>query len=136
MGRPGRRGLARFSVLWKSATEPERSGSNRYRGWEEGRRDALEECIAEDDVVYSVQGRVVHDISVDEEEDGQVDFFSCSDFLFFKAETLDFGKIWCNLHMSAERREAPPPLTIQWAMRRPDRGRAEVGAQTQDEGRP
>lgn len=59
--------------------------------------DIPEEGITQDDVVDAVHLGLVHDISVDEEEYGQVDFFACSNLLFFKAETFDFGKVGSDL---------------------------------------
>lgn len=59
--------------------------------------DVPEEGVTQDYIVYTVHLWLIHDISVDKEEDWQVDFLACSDSLFFKAEALDFGKVWGDL---------------------------------------
>jgi hypothetical protein len=52
-----------------------------------------EECIAENDVVHSVHTGILDDVSVNEEEYWEVDFFARSDLLLFEAEALDLGKV-------------------------------------------
>lgn len=52
-----------------------------------------EEGVAQNDVVDLVQRRVVDDVAVDEEEDGQVDLLARADLLLLEAEALDLGKV-------------------------------------------
>lgn len=66
------RNLLQLTVLWVSS----------------GR----EECVAKHNVVNALGRGVVQHVGVDKEEDGQIDFFSREQFLFFKAEALYFGK--------------------------------------------
>ncbi len=56
-------------------------------------KNPLEEGVTQDDIVEAVQLRVIADISIDEEEDWEIDFFAGSYFLFVKTETFDFGKV-------------------------------------------
>jgi len=59
--------------------------------------DALEESIAQHDVVQSVELRLIDDIPIDKEEYGEVDLFSRPDLLLFEAEAFDFRKVWRDL---------------------------------------
>ena len=59
-----------------------------------------EKGVGQDHVVDLVQRRVVNDVAVDEEEDGQVDFLAGADLLLFETEALDFGKVGRDLDVS------------------------------------
>ena len=59
--------------------------------------NSLEECIAQNDIIQSVHPRIITDITINEEEDWKIDFFTRSNLLLFKAKALDFGKVRCDL---------------------------------------
>lgn len=61
------------------------------------RRDSPEESVTQDDIVQTVQTRLVIDIPIDEEKDGEVDLFTSPDLLLFETKALDFGKVRCDL---------------------------------------
>lgn len=61
-----------------------------------------EKGIAQHYVVDIVEGRVIDNIPVNEEEYRQINFLPRADLLFFETETFDFGKVWRDL-MSASR---------------------------------
>ena len=56
-----------------------------------------QESVREGHFPHVAHQRVVEEISVNEEEDGEVDLFAGEDPLFLEAETFDFGEIWCDL---------------------------------------
>lgn len=57
----------------------------------------LQECVRQGDLAHVLHERVVQEIAVDEEKDGQINFFTGQDPLLFEAEALDFGKVGCDL---------------------------------------
>ena len=81
--------------------------------------DSPEECVTQNHVVHRVHRWVIHDVSVDEEEDGQIDFFAGADLLLLEAEALDFGKVRCDLvlvfaaTMKVSRMRLRPPIACK-----------------------
>lgn len=67
-----------------------------------GGSDPLEECIAQHDIIQPVHAGIIADIAIDEEEHGQIDFFSRTNLLLFKAKALDFGKVRRDLSRSVQ----------------------------------
>lgn len=56
-----------------------------------------EESIGQSDFPDVFHERIVDEVSIDEEEDGQIDLFTGENPLFFETETFDFGEIWCDV---------------------------------------
>jgi hypothetical protein len=56
--------------------------------------------VTQDNIVQVVHLRVVDDIPINEEKDGQVDLLTGSDSLLLEAETFDFGKVRGDLLVS------------------------------------
>jgi hypothetical protein len=63
-------------------------------------KEDAQEGIAEDDIVNIPHEWILDKVSVDEEEDGQIDFFPRQDLLLVKAKAFHFGEIGCNLFQS------------------------------------
>jgi hypothetical protein len=62
--------------------------------------DVPEKGVTQDNIVQVVHLRVVDDIPINEEKDGQVDLLTGSDSLLLEAETFDFGKVRGDLLVS------------------------------------
>ena len=71
---------------------------------------SLEKGITQYEVVDVSSIGIILDVLVDEEEDWQINFFPCSNFLLLKAETFDFGKIRRNLKVCPDVSRVITPL--------------------------
>lgn len=63
------------------------------------RKDTQQKGVTENNVINVFHQGVVHEIFVDEEEDGQVDLFASQQTLLIEAEAFDFGKVGSYLKM-------------------------------------
>lgn len=71
---------------------------------------SLEKGITQYEVVDVSSIGIILDVLVDEEEDWQINFFSCSNFLLLKAETFDFGEIRRDLKVCRDVSRINTPL--------------------------
>jgi len=59
--------------------------------------DSPEEGIAQNHIVNPRHLRIIHDISINEEENRQIHLFPCPNLLLLKAEAFYFSEIWRDL---------------------------------------